>query len=329
MEQKKKNKNEQLSCFLEFNQNLTKEEKELEAAVLAAETEKTDADSAFEKVLARTSKRNIPQRFLQIIIRVAAILTLPLLIYSLWDINHRLPNSGQTQQIAEQKFTSPVGMRSHVILPDGTTVWLNAESSLNYSVPFVRKSRTIILTGEAFLNVTENKNSPFIVKAANVEVEVTGTRFNIKAYPEENTIGVALEQGSVKLKAVNSQNKAGTVTMKAGDYFVVEKDTRNVKSLDADIHKKIAWHNNALVLDETPLEEVAVLLERWYGVKVEIKNEEIKKYKFSTTFENEPLNRVLELLELSSPGIEINYKPGKLNKMPGEKNYSVVTMSKT
>jgi ferric-dicitrate binding protein FerR (iron transport regulator) len=82
------------------------------------------------------------------------------------------------------------------------------------------------------------------------------------------------------------------------------------------------------VLDETPLEEVAVLLERWYGVKVIIKDDDLKKYKFSTTFENEPLNRVLELLELSSPALKIDYKPGKLTNETGEKNYSTVTISK-
>jgi len=116
--------------------------------------------------------------------------------------------------------------------------------------------------------------------------------------------------------------------MNPGDFYLVEKGTKNLKAVSANIDTQIAWHQNILVLDETPLEEVATLLERWYGVKVIIANDEIKKYKFSTTFENEPLNRVLELLQLSSPAIKITYKPGKMNKAEGEKNYSTVTISK-
>jgi len=320
-------KNQHLSEFLNFSAGLTGEEKELQAAAMVGLTEEINVDQALKKVLARTGKQKKIRSIFHQLTKIAAILAIPLLVYTSWNIYKQLSEKQQMVQLAEQEFVSPVGMRSFVILPDGSKVWLNAESKLRYSVPFVRETRNIYIEGEAFLNVAHNKHSPFILQTSNTSVEVTGTSFNVKAYPEEDYISVALQEGSVKLSASNG-TESKTTEMKAGDVCLVQKGTKNVTSIKSNIDKEIAWHENVLVLDETPMEEVAVLLERWYGVKVFITDDELKKYKFSTTFENEPLNRVIELLELSSPGIKITYKPGKLNKNPGEKNYSVVTISK-
>lgn len=328
MEKKTNNKNEQLSHYLEYNKGLTKKEKEIQASIMAGLTEEIDATSAFKKVLLRTNQKDKTRQIIQQITRIAAILAIPLLMYSAWSVWKQSSAKSQIQEVAEQQFSSPTGMRSVIILPDGSKVWLNAESSLKYNVPFLQKNRNIYLEGEAFFDVTENKKSPFVVNTANTSVEVTGTRFNVKAYPNEEVVSVALQQGSVKLLAVNSENESREVNMKAGEFYTVGKGTNILQKLALNIDKQIAWHKNILVLDETPLEEVAVLLERWYGVKVIIKDDDLKKYKFSTTFENEPLNRVLELLELSSPALKIDYKPGKLTNETGEKNYSTVTISK-
>lgn len=319
--------NQHLSEFLNFSKGLTEKEKELQAAAMVGLTKEVDVDQALKKVLARTAKQKKTYQLFQQLTKIAAILAIPLLVYTSWNIYKQFTEKQEMTQFAEQEFVSPVGMRSHVILPDGTKVWLNAESKLRYTVPFVRENRNIQIEGEAYLYVAHNKKSPFLLETANTTIEVTGTSFDVKAYPEDEYVSVALEEGSVKLSASNGTEKK-TAEMKAGDFFEVEKGTNNIKSVSTSIEKQIAWHKNILVLDETPMEEVALLLERWYGVKVIIADDELKKYKFNTTFENESLNRVLELLELSSPGIKITYKPGKLNKNPGEKNYSVVTISK-
>lgn len=327
MNKGKEHKTQHLSDFLHFSAGLTREEKELQAAAMVGMIDEIDTDQAYKKVSARTKKQSQTRQIIQQLTRIAAVLAVPLLLYSSWSVYRQFSEKQENVQLAEHEFSSPVGMRSHIILPDGTSVWLNADSKLRYSVPFIRENRKVELVGEAFLNVVPNKKSPFIVSASNTTVKVTGTRFGVKAYPEEDFISVALLEGSVTLNATNG-TKRNTTEMKAGDFYVVEKGTEKIKQLNASIDKQIAWYENILVLDETPLEEVAVLLERWYGVKVFITDDELKKYKFNTTFENEPLNRVLELLELSSPNIKITYKPGKLNRNPGEKNYSVVTISK-
>ena len=327
MKKETEHTSQQLSDFLNFNSNLTEHEKQIQAAVMAGITEEIDADQAFKKVMAKTGKRTKTRKLIQQITRVAAVLAIPLLVYTSWSIYRQFSVRHENVQLAEQEFTSPVGMRSHVILPDGTKVWLNAESKIRYSMPFVRENREVSIEGQAFLDVSHNKKSPFIVNAANTKIEVTGTSFDVKAYPGEDLVTVALQKGSVNLTTSNGV-ETKTTQMKAGDYIMVEKETNTVRSQKLSVDKQIAWHKNVLVLDDTPLEEMAVLLERWYGVKVFITDNELKKYKFSATFENEPLNRVLELLELSSPKLKFTYKPGKINKDPGEKNYSTVTISK-
>lgn len=327
MKKETRHRTQELSDFLSFNSNLTEHEKQIQAAVMVGITEEIDADEAFKIVMSKTGKYTTIRKLIQQITRVAAILAIPLLIYSSWSIYKQFSVPHGNIQLAKQEFASPIGMRSHVILPDGTKVWLNAESKIRYSMPFVRENREVSIEGQAFLDVSHNKKSPFIVNAANITIEVTGTSFDVKAYPEEELVTVALKEGSVNLKTSNGI-ETRTTQMKVGDYFTVERGTNNIHRDGISVDKQIAWHKNVLVLNDTPLEEMAVLIERWYGVKVFIADDELKNYKFSATFENEPLNRVLELLELSSPKLKFTYKPGKLNIDPGEKNYSTIIISK-
>jgi ferric-dicitrate binding protein FerR (iron transport regulator) len=107
-----------------------------------------------------------------------------------------------------------------------------------------------------------------------------------------------------------------------------DKKAKTVALENTNIGKYIAWHQNIMILDDTPMTELAGLLEQWYGVKVVVADEEINRYKFTTTFDNEPLHRVLELLEISSPGIKISYTMGK--PIEGTKKFSpsVVTITK-
>jgi ferric-dicitrate binding protein FerR (iron transport regulator) len=123
----------------------------------------------------------------------------------------------------------------------------------------------------------------------------------------------------------NGQHKF--LDLKSGDYLIYNKADETVSRSNTDIEKYIAWSRNILILDETPMEEVAILLERWYGVEVVIADSDIKSYRFTTKFENESLFQVLELLKLSSP-INIEYIPGKICKASGKVNKSTVKITK-
>jgi ferric-dicitrate binding protein FerR (iron transport regulator) len=219
-------------------------------------------------------------------------------------------------------------MRSHVVLPDGTDLWLNAGSKIKYGIPFIRENRQVELTGEAFLKVTKNGKAPFVVNVGAASVKVLGTRFNVKAYPEEEQIEIALSEGSVEFSGTMVDGKKAEANLIPNDFLVLDKQTGNVRLENRNLEKYISWYQNILIFDDTPMQEVAVTLERWYGVKVIVADPEINKYRFTTTFENESLFRVLELLELSSPAIKIEYTPGKINKQTNIASPSTVTITK-
>ena len=296
----------------------------LEAQRILAEMEVIDSTYAFSSVQSRIQKRTKVFRLLNSFRRIASLLFMPLLFSSVWLFYHQ-KNTPAVQIYSMQEITSPPGIRSEVVLPDGTKVWLNSESTIKYSVPFQKESRSIDLVGEAFFDVTKNPDQPFIVESGKVKVKVLGTRFNCKAYSNDPTIEVILEEGKIALQYGNAGEKDSF--MKPGDRLVYEKKSNTAILENENISKYIAWHTGKLVFDNTPMTEVAQLLSRWYGVDVNVENDEIRNYRFTTTFENESLFQVIELLGLSSP-IQIKYIPATLGKDNQAKSYSKVIINK-
>jgi ferric-dicitrate binding protein FerR (iron transport regulator) len=327
-----KNTGLKIEKFLEFRNTLSPEDKKMEAGVLIGEIKSIDVDNAYNKVTSRIKTQSQTTRIITIITRIAAVLTLPLLAFTIWSLFLQ-QNKTTTSELAQNEITwheiqSPSGMRSHVVLPDGTDLWLNAESKIKYSIPFTRENRQVELTGEAFLKVVKNENAPFIVNAGSASVKVLGTQFNVKAYPEDEQIEVALAEGSVEFTGTTADGKKAGATLIPNDFLAMNKTTGQVKLQSKNLNKYISWVKNIIIFDETPMPEVAKTLERWYGVKVVVADAEINKYRFTTTFENESLFRVLELLELSSPAIKIKYTPGKINKQTNIATQSTVTITK-
>jgi len=324
-----KNTGLKIEKFLDFRKGLSEEDKMLEAGMMLDEIKTIDVESAFKRVNQQIKAKNKSTRINSIITRIAAVFSLPLLVFTVWSLFFQ----EKSRQLAENEITwqeiqSPAGMRSHVVLPDGTDLWLNADSKIKYSIPFTRENRQVELSGEAFLKVVKNENSPFIVNAGAALVKVLGTQFNVKAYPEDEQIEIALSEGSVEFSGTTFEGKKAEATLIPNDFLVLHKQTGNVRLENRNLDKYISWHQNIMIFDDTPMPEVAVTLERWYGVKVIVADTEINKYRFTTTFENESLFRVLELLELSSPAIKIKYTPGKINKQTNIASPSTVTITK-
>ncbi|MGC9342158.1 MAG: FecR family protein [Bacteroidales bacterium] len=318
--------------FMEYRKGLTPFDKKLEAAKLMDQAASVDVDTAYQTISSKINRKNKVYHIYTTLTRIAAVLTLPLLAFTIWTLFFQevktIPAELAQNEITWQEIHSPVGMRSHVVLPDGTNLWLNAGSHLRYSIPFTRENREVELTGEAFLDVVKNEQSPFVVKTASAEVEVLGTQFNVNAWPETENITVALKEGKVKFKFQAEEGKTKYAELNPNDFLEFDKTDKTVALENTNIEKYIAWHQNIMILDDTPMPELAAMLEKWYGVKVVVGSEEIKRYKFTTTFDNEPLHRVLELLEISSPGIKIRYAMGK--PIEGTKKFSpsVVTITK-
>ncbi|MGQ1889011.1 FecR family protein [Thermophagus sp. OGC60D27] len=283
-----------------------RKEQDVDAQISEAEQiihsiEKVNSYRAFELVRKRIEKANSRIRVLDVLMRAAAILFIPLLITSVILFSKQKVQPG-AEQFAEQKISNPLGVRSEISLPDGTVVWLNAESTISYKVPFVGgKQREVKLIGEAFFKVKKNDQLPFRVESGDVSVTVLGTQFNCKAFPEDSTIEVVLAEGSIKLNPMASNTAIKGVIMKPGERAVVDKMSKETIISTENIEKYIGWHKNKLILDECPMPEIAQRLERWFGVEVEIVDPKVEDVKISSTFENESLSEILEMLEIASP----------------------------
>lgn len=324
-----KNTGLKIEEFLEFRNGLSSEDKKMEAGILIKKIKTVDVDNAYNKVSSQIKSRSQSTRIILLITRIAAVLTLPLLAFTVWSLFFQeKPSELAENEITWQEIQSPAGMRSHVILPDGTDLWLNAESKIRYGIPFVRENRQVELTGEAFLKVVKNEKAPFIVNAGVASVKVLGTQFNVKAYPEDDQLEIALAEGSIEFTGTLADGKKAAATLIPNDFLAMNKTTGKVCLGNKNLNKYISWVKNIIIFDETPMPEVAKTLERWYGVNVIIANSEINKYRFNTTFENESLFRVLELLELSSPAIKIKYTPGKIDKKTNIATQSTVSITK-
>ncbi|WP_346857758.1 FecR domain-containing protein [uncultured Draconibacterium sp.] len=281
-------------------------EQKLEAAFLIQKIDSVDTERGFKNVSRRIEKKARFIHNINIISRVAAILLIPVLFLSVW---YNVINK-QNNQIETTYHTvnCPVGIKTQLSLPDGSLVWLNSGTTVKYQLPFTNKTRKIEMDGEAFFEIKKDR-IPFIVNTGNAKVKVYGTEFNVKAYSSDNQIEVALKEGSIGFTATNNMDEK---RLSPNDFLTFNKTTNAVETINQNINKYIAWRNNQLVFDETPLSEMALMLERWYGIQVEIKDDDLLRYKFTTTFENEPLLQVIELLELSSP-IKIKYIPTKID----------------
>ena len=306
-----------------LNQNF--EDQIAEAATAISEIEGVDSRSAYFKVQNRIKKEGRYMLFVSSLSRIAAVLFIPLLIAS-GVLIYRQLNLKENQQFAMQEITSPTGIRSQIVLPDGSNVWLNAESTIKFKVPFDQKNRNVSLSGEAYFDVQKNPSVPFIVSSGGVNVRVLGTLFNYRAFEGENNIEIVLAEGKVSLNT-NGEKRTNEVIMKPGDRAVFDKTSNLTRVTNEKIEKYIAWHDGKLVFDETLMPEVAIQIGRWFGVDVVIADPKINNYRITTTFDNESLHQVLELLRLSSP-IEIKYIQATINKSNHIQTKSKVIFSK-
>ena len=225
--------------------------------------------------------------------RIAAILIIPLAIYS--AIN--LFNTVYNDKSAWVEVNAPAWTRAQFSLPDGTTGWLNSNSSIKYNVDFNNK-RNVKLTGEAFFDVARDVKRPFNVEADEIIVTVSGTRFNIASYDNENILEVILEKGEVVCYN-KSLNKS--CTLKPNDYLSFDKTNNTFKIETVPAEKYSSWKEGKLVFRNDPLEVIARRLERWYNIDVEVRGKTTNHNGLWATFIDENLEEILRLLKLSLP----------------------------
>ncbi len=190
----------------------------------------------------------------------------------------------------------PRGGEYQLTLSDGTKVWLNSGTSIKYPVAFAANSREVYLEeGEAFFEVTENKESPFIVHTSKMTVNVLGTSFNIRAYSDENQLATTLVTGKV---IINQPETGKEYTLIPCEQVIFSEQGVNIKSVDVD--KFIAWKNGRILFEENTLEEIFNDLSRWYNIDIDYANSEVKDLRFSIDVKRyDKFSEILEILELT------------------------------
>ncbi|SIN64566.1 FecR family protein [Chitinophaga niabensis] len=207
--------------------------------------------------------------------------------------------------------------KKEIQLPDGTTVILNAGSRLQYDGEALRKgNRVVTLYGEGFFKVKADENHPFMIKTGKVEVRVLGTVFNLKAYPEDNRVETYLISGKVEV----AYNKNRT-QLKPRERFVINLSATEKQPAAAtqllkpkeqeapeDAVVEPAWMQSRLEFENVTFEQLTNELERWYNVRIDIKNDKLKGEVFSGAFNDKPLPEVLEALQYT---LQFKYKISK------------------
>ncbi len=208
----------------------------------------------------------------------------------------------------------PFGSQSTIELPDGSIVTLNSGSVIKYSNVFSGKDRNIKLEGEAYFKVKKNSKKPFVVYAKNTSIQVLGTTFNVKAYPEEDVIETTLVEGSVKVKPEINNSAEKEIILKPNQTLSVQKNSNG--KFTVSLHEKInpvlytSWKDPRWIIQGEKMGNMMKKLQRKYDVNIEIADKSLNDHKFSGTLADETLEQTLDIIKSIAP---IEYTLDKKN----------------
>ena len=199
-------------------------------------------------------------------------------------------NDGSNADTAHHLISIPRKGFYKVVLPDGSRAWLNSESSISYPGSFGSQERRVVVTGETYFEVAKDPAHPFIVSVNNIDVRALGTEFNIKAYSNEDVLKVTLIEGAVKVTG-----NAKEEVLSPRQQLQVGSDQWHKQNVN-ETASVTSWVKNEFRFSDATIEEITKELERWYDVKVEIK-EKIGYHFHARLSRNLPISEILKLLE--------------------------------
>jgi ferric-dicitrate binding protein FerR (iron transport regulator) len=314
------------------------DEKSLEAAIkhhwyhdiLSGEesAEEVDLRSCLDKIHQRIYQMGSPQlsgqnrmnrfltRSLHIYYRVAAVLLIPFMIMTaMFLMNRQAEIPVAEEQEVQQKpvyseIIAPMGSRIRMGLPDGTKVWLNHGSKLKYPQSFGKESRNVQLVGEAYFEVVEDRQRPFVVNTGVMEVYATGTSFNVMAYKDDQDVAVSLDEGSVELYKLYQDNeiRQKVYDLKPEEHAVYHKEPNTMEIIEGRNDIYTAWKKGRMIFRQEPLNQIVKKLERWYNVDIVLNNPDLATHEFTATLTDETLSQVLDLFSKAAP-LEYTFLP--------------------
>lgn len=191
-------------------------------------------------------------------------------------------------------ISTPKGGQYEVVLPDGTKVWLNSASSIEFPTAFTGRERKVSLEGEGYFEVAKNRAMPFKVKTALQEVEVLGTHFNVMAYADENRIRTTLIEGVVKVSSKNA-----LVLLKPGQQAELNKNNNQISVHEVSTNAAVAWKNGVFMFEHEDMRSILNKISRWYDVEIIYKNTSTDHQYSGTISRFEEVTEVLKTMEMT------------------------------
>lgn len=257
--------------------------------------EEVDTEKALKNVFVNMSKNN-KVVWLNRLQRIAAVLLLPALITIL--VQNSMDHKTSEVRMVEVK-TNP-GMTTTLDLPDGTTVYLNSESSLQYPSYFEGDQRRVKLSGEAYFAVAKNTEQQFIVSTPHdAQIEVLGTVFNVEAFEKDTMITTTLLEGKVRF-SYSTDERPENVVMKPGQKLVYDSNRMQARLFTTTGESETAWKDGRIVFQNTPFQQALRMLEKRYNVEFIVSTSKYAKDSFTGSFASQRLDRVLEVFKISS-----------------------------
>ncbi|WP_102407466.1 FecR family protein [Parabacteroides bouchesdurhonensis] len=258
------------------------------------------ASSIMEKSKSSSLKREKKKVFLRTVSYAAAMFIGVVLSFSVLYIAEKK----QSDIIGTYKLVTDKGEKSYLQLPDGTNVWLNSCTTIEYAHDYGKENRDIHLNGEAYFEVAKNKELPFIVKTSGgIDVKAVGTAFNVSAYSEDARLITTLFSGKVIVQPTLTKQQ---ILLEPNQVAVYYKSRNKIEIVPYDKRIFAQWRGGALSFDMMYLEDITKLLERNYNVVFRYENQRIKKLKFSGSFRNsEDLSEILRVIKTNT---SISYK---------------------
>lgn len=194
-------------------------------------------------------------------------------------------------EVEYNTMSTPVGGQYHLILGDGTGVWLNAASSIKYPTVFTRSERKVEVTGEAYFEVAHNAAKPFRVVSNQQVIEVLGTHFNVNAYADEASIKTTLLEGSVKVSNINTN-----IIIKPGQQAVFQNGNLSMNPA-ANLDEAVAWKNGYFQFKDEKIASVMRKLSRWYNIELQYEGQASEEGFNGTISRAKSISQVLKMLE--------------------------------
>ncbi|TKG95881.1 DUF4974 domain-containing protein [Puteibacter caeruleilacunae] len=267
---------------------------------------KSEKDKIRKKILTEYQKES---GILQTIwLRRAAMIMVPIVMLGIGYLLNDVKEHFDSRMYAEESsilFSTGKGEQSSVVLPDGTSVKLNYDTDLTYYIDSRDKLRKVELSGEAFFDVVKNEELPFVVKTAKYNVLVTGTSFNVCAYPTDKLFSTSLLEGSVVVSREDEQGPQ--YKLSPGDKIVFNRGTNKPSFYPVDADHDLAWQAGKYKFEDITLPELFKVIERMHDVKITVVDKTILAEKFSgSVSKREDIHRLLD--EVIGLIIPIEYK---------------------